>query len=599
MQQHRSRSVFVLLASVATWVLASAGVAAQDARPVEASSKRGPRVLDPAECGIGEAVPRLAWRDLDGRPGRLGEAGALGGQVVVLTDTACPLAQKYAPTVARLAKRCRQDDLDFVLLNTVEGEEPAEMRRWLAEHEIEATYVHDPSGELARALGARTTTDVFLLDRRGRRVYRGAIDDRFGLGYALDAPRERYLDEAIEALFDGDAAPVPATWAPGCVLDLEPTTAAGELSWNGRAGAIIERRCAACHHEGGVAPFELTTREAVERRKGMVRFVVEERLMPPWGATEEGGPWRNDHSLSPAERDDLLAWLADGLPAGEGDAARELRAPRAESEWLIGEPDVVIEIPEDRHIPAEGVLDYVEVVVPTNFDEDRWVRAVEIRPTAPQAVHHVLVHVLDGRPHDESDRRLPGFLAAYVPGNSEHVLPPGFAKKLKAGSRLFFQLHYTPNGAATSDRTRLGLVFADGPPEHEVRCVGIANKRFEIPPGAAMHDVSSEFEVPREVALLSLMPHMHLRGRAFLFESERPGEPLETLLEVPDYDFNWQFAYRFEEPVVLPRGSRITVTGWFDNSEDNPANPDPAQAVHWGDQTFDEMMIGYVEYYLR
>lgn len=588
---------FGLVALVAG-IGSSAPASAQDGSPVEASTKRGPRVLDPTECGIGQPVERLTWRDLDGRPGRIGELGAKRAQVIALTDTACPLAQKYAPTLKRAAERCREEGIDFVLLNTIEGEKPEDMKAWMSKHEIEATYVHDPSGDLARALGAQTTTDVFVIDRDARRVYRGAVDDRFGLGYTLDAPRERYLEEALVAHLSEKAVAVPATWAPGCVLDLEVAQRSTELTWNGRIEPLVERRCATCHFDGGVGPFPLTTRDEVAKRKGMVAYMIEEHLMPPWTATDEGGPWRNDHSLSDEERDDLLSWIDADLPVGEPNGEGEARQSVVEPEWKIGEPDVVIQIPEALSVPAEGVVEYIELVVPTHFTEDRWVRSVEIRPTAPQVVHHVLVHILGSQDMRQGENRLPGFLAAYVPGNSEHALPPGFAKKLPAGARLFFQLHYTPNGAEALDQTRLGLVFAEEEPEHEVRSVGIANRKFAIPPGSESHPVSASMKLPADVGVLALMPHMHLRGRAFLFEHELPDGTIEPLLEVPRFDFNWQFSYRYEQPLVMPRGSKVMVTGWFDNSAENPANPDPTDTVHWGDQTFEEMMIGYVEYYV-
>ncbi len=565
---------------------------------VEASAKRGPKVLDPAACGIGERVSRLPWRDLRGRPGRLGEVGARRGQVVALTDTSCPLAQKLAPSLARLQERCRDAGLDLVLLNTGEEEQRADAVRWVERHGIEVPYVMDSTGELARALDARTTTDVFLLDAEGRRVYRGAIDDRVGIGYTREVARETYLEAAIDALVEGEPVPVPATWAPGCVLDLEEPEGASELTWHGRVSRIVERRCGSCHVEGGVAPFPLSARADLKRRKGMLRFVLEERLMPPWGAEPGSGPWRNDHSLPEAERADLLAWLEAGLPEGDPSSAAPPSAAHDSTEWLIGTPDLVVEIPREQSVPAEGYLDYIEFVVPLGLTEDRWVKAVEIQPTAPQVVHHVVVHVLTEGGLRESRNTLPGFMAGYVPGNRSNVLPPGFARKLPAGSRLFFQLHYTPNGTPAVDRTRLALVFQDEAPEHEVKSIGVANKNFEIPAGEAHFAVEAGLKLPKSIGVLSLMPHMHLRGEAFRITADPPKRAALTLLDVARYDFNWQFAYRFEDPVILPEGTRLGVTGWFDNSDANPANPNPSKDVRWGDQTYEEMMIGYVEYYV-
>ena len=587
-----SRALLPLLLVAA----ASAGAVAQQGEGV----RRGPHPLDPEECGIGRPVPRLEWRDLTGRPGRLGEVGALRGQLVVLTDTSCPLTGKYAPVVARLQGRCLEAGIQLLLLNTDPGEEREALLAWSELHGISAPYVHDTTGGLARALGARTTTDVFLMDAEGMLVYRGAIDDRHGLGYSRGEPEETYLEDALDALRDGVPAPVPATWAPGCVLDLSEPEGAGQLTWHGRISRIVEQRCTRCHHAGGVAPFTLESRSDLERRKGMVRFVVEEGLMPPWGATHRGGPFSNDGSLTTEERTDLLAWLEAGLPAGDPAAAAPVRPRLAPGTWSIGDPDEVVTLPRAQRIPAEGVLDYVELLLPQSSEEDRWVTAVEVRPTAVEVVHHVLVHVVaPGERMRRGRGRLPGFLAAYVPGNSYTVFPPGFAKRLPAGASLFFQIHYTPNGTPAVDRTQLGLVFQDEAPEHEVRTVGIANRRFSIPPGEAHHLVSQGLDLRRPVGVLAVMPHMHLRGKAFEVTAAVPGAEPEVLLEVPRYDFNWQLAYRYRDPVLLPAGTRLEVRGWFDNSASNPANPDPGARVRWGEQTDEEMMVGFVEYYYR
>ncbi len=327
--------------------------------------------------------------------------------------------------------------------------------------------------------------------------------------------------------------------------------------------------------------------------------------MPPWFAalpesTDAGLAihWANDRSLADEDRQDLLSWIDGGIPEGNpADAPLPRQYP---AEWEIGEPDLELQIPKSFAVKADGRMPYQHARVETGLTEDRWIQAVEIRPTNPAVVHHVLVFVLNAEA--ESEREIDeeaGFFAAYVPGNTFQVYPEGFAKKLPAGSRLVFQLHYTPNGTATSDQTRLGIVFSDKPPKHMIRNAGISNHRIAIPPGASNHQETASLNVPADVRLLAFMPHMHLRGKAFRYDLVLPDGQRELLLDVPRYDFNWQLEYRLSEPLDVSQGSRIELAGWYDNSDQNPANPDPSTTVRWGPQTDDEMMLGYVEYVLR
>jgi hypothetical protein len=325
--------------------------------------------------------------------------------------------------------------------------------------------------------------------------------------------------------------------------------------------------------------------------------------MPPWFAAPpapgQHSLWQNDRSLSERERTDLLGWIEAGKPAGDPKDAPVAR--RWPAEWQIGEPDAIVQIPKPFEVKATGVMPYQVAVVESNFGEDKWVRGFEVRPTAREVVHHVLVFAQppgDALSKGVRTREGGAFLAAYVPGNSSVVYPEGFAKPLPAGTKLVFQIHYTPNGVATHDQVRLGLLFAKERPEHIVRVAEAVNHKISIPPNDGNHEEVATIPVPFPAMILGFMPHMHLRGKAFRFETIQPDGRTQTALDVPRYDFNWQLAYRYAEPIVLPPGSKIRATGWFDNSANNPANPDPNATVHWGQQTTDEMMLGYVEYCL-
>ncbi|MCG9895848.1 MAG: hypothetical protein MH204_10285, partial [Fimbriimonadaceae bacterium] len=468
---------------------------------------------------------------------------------------------------------------------------------------LDSPYVHDPKGLWVKALGAKTTTETFVLDRAGRLVYRGAVDDQYSIGAALPKPQNRYLVDALDAVLAGREVKVPATSAPGCLLNPPvAATAPSVPTFHGRIQHIIQRSCMSCHRPGGVAPFSLDGYEAVRSRARMLEFVVEEGIMPPWFATE-GGPWRNDMSLPDEDKAALKQWVAGGMPKGDPQDAPQPLA--FESGWTIGKPDAVFQLPEPVQIQESGVMPYVNISVPTGFDEDKWVEKIEVIPGDRRAVHHVLVFVrtpdsaIGRRARQDVDPEtadeLSGFFGIYVPGNSALTYPKGLAKRIPKGAVLRFQLHYTPYGRETTDQTKIGFIFAKEPVTSEVHTASLANLRFAIPPGAKRHQVEAQLSVPREVEILSFLPHMHVRGAAARYELMSNGAS-EVLLDVPRYDFNWQLNYVLKTPRKVVAGDTLKFTAWYDNSEDNPANPDHTRTVRWGAQTYDEMHLGYIEY---
>ncbi len=313
----------------------------------------------------------------------------------------------------------------------------------------------------------------------------------------------------------------------------------------------------------------------------------------PGTPTRAYGHYRNDRSLSARERATLLAWVDQGSPLGE---LKDLPTPRTYAEgWSIGKPDVVFEMPETYYVPAQGVVAYVYFRIPTNFKEDRWIQAAQAVPGDPSVVHHIVVYLMD--PNRGRDRgRGPGeHFCGYAPGDLPTILPEGTAKKIPAGAELILQVHYTPNGRVRSDRSKVGFVFAKTPPTRQAYTIGIANPDLMIPAERDNVAVSSAIVLPREMRLVSFMPHMHLRGKDFRYTVTKPGEAPQTVLSVPAYDFGWQTYYVLDQPMVLPKGTRIDCLAHFDNSSNNPYNPDPKKFVRWGEQTFEEMMIGYVD----
>jgi hypothetical protein len=360
---------------------------------------------------------------------------------------------------------------------------------------------------------------------------------------------------------------------------------------------ILYARCASCHRPTQMAPMSLLSYEEVRPWAKAIRQRVVRREMPPWFADPAHGRFVNDASLPQAEIDTIAAWVDRGAPKGDDKDLPPV--PPFTEGWSIGEPDLVLAIPEYT-VPADGVIPYLYFTVPTNFTQDTWIAGLEIRPGNRQVVHHVIVSVLEpGReaPAQGATRGnvdvIRNQLAGTTPNKPGVVYPPGIGKLVKAGSSLVFQMHYTAIGQAVTDRTSIGLTLAKTPPAKQVRTGLALNNRFVLPPGDANHEVRSSVTIAEDVHLISLTPHMHFRGKDFTYTAVYPDGRSEILLRVPNYDFNWQLSYVLETPRPLPKGTRIECIAHFDNSSGNPANPDPKAEVRWGDQTWEEMMIGF------
>jgi peroxiredoxin/mono/diheme cytochrome c family protein len=578
------------------------------AEPAKDPIRKAPRVVKPAEHGVGRLAPDIAFTDTTGKAGKLSDFKDKKAVVVLFTSTSCPVSQKYAPVLARLEKAYRDKGVAFVYVNPVATDPADDIAKAIKAHGFAGPFVHDKDGAFAKALGAKATTDAFVLDPARTVAYHGAADDQYGLGYSLPAPKVSYLAPALDAVLAGKVPTIQATEAPGCELDLKlgrgPQSA---VTYHNQVARLVQAHCVECHRKGGVAPFPMETYQDVVAHAGQIKKVIENETMPPWFAakTETGpSPWINDRSLTTAEKAEMLVWLRGDK--AEGDRADAPRPRTFDPDWQIGKPDAIVRAEKAVPVQAEGVMDYQHVEAETDFGEDKWVQTLEVRPTARQVVHHVLVFVLPPKkagekinPFDGVARsELQGYYAIYVPGNSTLVYPDGLGKKFPKGSKVRFQIHYTPNGTATEDRPELGLVWCKEKPKHQVVVAAAANPLMSIPPGADNHAVPGLLPVPFDVKVIAFLPHMHLRGKAFRYEVTPKGGQKEVLLDIPRYDFNWQVRYELAEPKAIPKGSILWGTGWYDNSAKNPANPDPTATVKWGKQTYEEMMLGYVEYYI-
>lgn len=382
---------------------------------------------------------------------------------------------------------------------------------------------------------------------------------------------------------------------------------------------ILQARCQSCHRAGEIGPMPLGAYTEARPWAKAIRQAVVTRRMPPWNADGPHGKFRNDPSLSQAEINTLVAWVDGG--AREGNAKDAPPARSFTEGWTIGAPDAIFDMPKAYEVPVAGTIEYTYVIVPAGFKEDRWMSSAEVRPGNRAVVHHANVYVREPGskwlreypygeafvPHEKTVRAGEGgsssagagieeqMIAGYIPGRPARQVPPGYGMLVPAGSDLVFQMHYTTNGKAVRDRTKVGFVFAKEPPQRRVIRVQASNAKFVIPPGAASYPVSGTAQLGVECELIDVYPHMHLRGQSMTLSAAYPTGERDELLRVPRYDFNWQLVYEMGRPKLLPLGTLLRADATFDNSPNNRFNPDPKAEVRWGDQTWEEMMVGFFD----
>jgi hypothetical protein len=451
----------------------------------------------------------------------------------------------------------------------------------------------DPGNAVADKLGARRTPEVFVLDDQRAVRYLGRIDDQYGVGYVRASVGRKDLAVALEELLAGKEISQPATEPVGCLIGkvkrMPPT---GEVTYTRDIAPLLARHCAACHREGEIGPFELTSYEDAVGWADTILEVVQAGRMPPWHADPQHGRFANDARLPDEARKQIEAWVAHGCPQGKTEDMPP--PPEFLQGWQIPQPDVVYKMPEPYHVPAKGTVEYQYFTIDPGFKEDKWIKAAECRPGNRAVTHHLILFFLPpGQNQMDPGDPLFNSIVGFAPGLPPSIYPEGVYRLVPAGSKFIIQAHYTPNGTPQTDQSEVGLVFADPASVKREMKVGAAfNFQFRIPAGADNHRIVATHKIAQDTILYSLTPHMHLRGKSFKFEALYPDGAEEVLLDVPRYDFNWQNTYLLAEPKQLPEGTQIRCTAHYDNSAENLVNPDPQKPVMWGDQTWQEMMVG-------
>ncbi|HXG11691.1 MAG TPA: redoxin domain-containing protein [Gemmataceae bacterium] len=516
---------------------------------------------------------------------------------VIFVGTECPINNSYMPRLVELHKEYADQGVQFLAVNSNVQDTAERVAAHARKYEIPFPVLKDEGNVVADQFGAVRTPEAFLLDAEGRIVYRGRIDDQYGIRIQRPRPTTRELADAIDAVLAGKPVPTPTAPVAGCIIARAARPKeTGTVTYAKDVARIIQNRCQECHRPGQIGPMPLLTYRQVQAWSETIREVIEEGRMPPWHADPNIGQFSNDRRLTKEEKETLLAWIEQGCPKGDD---KDLPPPRQfDPNWKIGTPDLVVSMPEEFEVPAvtpKNGVPYKYFTVDPGFTEDKWVVRAESKPGAPEVVHHIIVFISPPGQAFFPGSRGGRVLCGTAPGDTALMLPEGVGKRIPAGSKLVFQMHYTPNGRAQKDRSSVAMIFAKEPPPREAITIPVGNPMIRIPPGADNHRVESEFTLKTDGYILSFMPHMHLRGKDFLYEAIHPDGRTEVLLSVPKYDFNWQSSYRLAKPYFLPKGGKIHCVAHFDNSEKNPNNPDPTKEVRWGDQTWEEMMIGWTE----
>jgi len=547
---------------------------------------------------IGARVAPFTFTDTRWHTRNLDDFGTRAAYVIVFTTLDCPVAKRTLPALARIEPAWRARGVQFLAVDVGVDDPLIEVAARAVDQGLEFPVARDFAGDVVRALTPARTPEVVVIDRDRKLRYRGRVDASERLGGPTDAPARRDLESALEDVLAGREVAVPTTPVEGCRLTsparAEPPRRVPD--WAEVVAPIVHARCGECHVEGGASPFEIVTYEGARRHAAMIAEVVEQRRMPPWFASASHGEFENARKLSDAERRALITWAENGAPSGDLSLAPPPPPPIASpGAWRIGTPDLVLST-GPIELPATGTVPYRYVVLPHLFADETWIESIEIRPSNRTALHHANL----GWYRFGGDVQAQNFLTGQVPGGDPMVLGDGVAVRVPAGSVIGLQIHHVTTGVPTSDTIEVGLRFPRRPVQQRLRLHEISNGRFAIPPYAPAHEVRASRTFEAASVGVGMFVHMHLRGRDMRFEARAPDGTSETLLLVPNYDFDWQMAYRWKKGArVFEAGTVVECVAHFDNSAFNPWNPEPSKTVRFGQETTDEMMYGFLFYVER
>lgn len=551
-------------------------------------------IADDKAVAIGAKVGNLTFKDTRFLVRSLDDFKERKAFVLVFVDTGCPLVPRYLPTLKRLEAEYRKRDVQFLAVNVGLEDSIVDMAAQAIEFDAPFPFVKDIEGKCVAALGAERTPEVIVLDADRRICYRGRIDDQYRPGGGLPAPTRHDLKEALDDLLAGKMVRIATTTVDGCKIAKAAVVKNDQpITYAEHVGPLLLKHCAICHRPGEAVPFSLTTFEQAKAKGRAIAEVTADGKMPPWYAASSHGKFTNDRKLSAAQRELIQAWVRGGM--SKGDDAVLAKLPKVEerkNEWRIGTPDLILST-NSFDLQAEGDIAYQYVVLPHVFLYETWFQAIEILPDNPKVVHHAnLAYAAIGKKLDNSN-----FITGHVPGAEPMQLTDNVAFKMPSGSVLALQIHFVATGKVEKCKLRVGVKFASGTVKKQLKFFLFDGGRFSIPAQEPAYALKRGFTLEHDAVGIGMFSHMHLRGKAMTFRAELPAGKSETLLMVPNFSFDWQIPYVWPEGAKkFPKGTKLECVAVYDNSAFNAFNPDPKAIVRSGQQTYHEMMNGFLFY---
>jgi hypothetical protein len=573
----------------------------------------GSQLIMAAEEALGLAGPSIRMIDLAGQLHLVGESEGSRGTVLVFLSTECPIARGSIPELNRLHDQFKSERVELMAVFSDPSLSRLGCEAFAREFSLRMPVLFDASGELESRLQPTHVPEAFVFDGNKRMVYRGRIDDTYrDLGRRQLVATQRDLLDAVTRLVNASGTnsslDMVRTEPVGCLLE-RSTRPARPVTYRRDIAPLVYANCTECHRSGEVAPFPLANYEDCAKRASFLAKVVGEELMPPWLATLGHGDFVGTRALSPTQKNLIARWIEGGLL--EGESADEPQMPSFPKGWRLGEPDVVLDVPFEVEVPADGDDLFQHYVIPIELPEDRTLVGFEFQPGNSAVVHHAVVFYDTMGAARKRDAKTPepgyrtfgspgipvsGVIGFWTPGMTPRFLPDDIGYLIPRRADLLLQLHLHPSGKPEKDRSRMGLYFAKKEDERRQKMsrvpLVLGTLMIDVAAGEKEHRIQSELVLPAAVTLTSVLPHMHLIGKEMKVTAYPPSGDEVPLLWIKDWNFYWQDSYVYRQPVTLPAGTRICIDGVYDNSEGNPHNPSrPPKRVLFGNDSDEEMFL--------